>query len=373
MKRMFAAVVAVLGVAEIGHAQTGEQALAQYRAALGTLNTVAYHVQRIDTFPNKSVWNRKGQAIMQRDAASSVLGARFLGTRFDAARGYWYDGKVGYELDDKAKTFRLENNPYAPGLPGSPGGQMLVPELLAIEPGYESVTYQTGPQGAILRLHYPDLPNVDERNRYTYLVLDEATKRPKMVRTVSQKAGGQSSIIKILSETRVNNPLDEQVLASKSFLTTHTAAPVVAEEPRKALALVGKPAPAFKLVNFAKAPVQLSSYRGKTVLLDFWTTSCSPCIAAMPEIQHLQDEYAKQGFVVLGVLMDPKSAERAQGIMKRQRARYATVLGSEAVEAAYQLNSFPRYVLIGKNGKVVLDESGYTPQLEAAIKAALKE
>ena len=79
-----------------------------------------------------------------------------------------------------------------------------------------------------------------------------------------------------------------------------------------------------------------------------------------------------QGLVVVGILMDPKSAERARGIMKRQGAAYTALLGSEAVEKAYQLNSFPRYLLVNKNGKVTFDESGEGSHLETAIQAALK-
>ena len=372
MKTIYPVMVASLCCSAICRAQSGEAALGQYQAFLSKVNTVEYHVQRIDTFPNKSVWNHKGQAIMQREADSRIMAARFLTTRFDVAQSYWYNGKTGYWLDDKAKSYEVDASPYGPRVFGSPGGQMLVEELLAIEPGFESVTCTTNAEGCIIRLHYPDLPKTDERNRYTYLVLDEANNQPKMVRTVSEKAGGKWSTVRILSDLRLNDALAGQALNSKVFLSTYSAAPVAPQPGKQAPALLDKPAPDFNLTTFTKRPVQLRGYRGKTVLLDFWTTSCSPCIAAMPNMQHLQEEYRKRGLVVVGILMDPKSAERARGIMKRQGAAYTALLGSEAVEKAYQLNSFPRYLLVNKNGKVTFDESGEGSHLETAIQAALK-
>ena len=339
---------------------------------MSKVNTVEYQVQRIDTFPDKSIWDNKGQAVIQRGAASQILASRFYVSQRDAAKSYWYDGKVGYWLDDKAETYDVDAEPYGPRLFGSPAGQMMVEELLAIAPGFESVSSVKTTEGRIIRLHYPDLPKFDESKRYTYLVLDEKN-QPKMVRTVLEKGGAKWSTIKILSDVRVNSALSGPALASKAFLSTYTAAAVVPSAGKRAPTLVGKPAPNFQVTNFAKLPVQLSSFAGKTVLLDFWTTSCSPCISAMPKIQHFQDEYRKQGLVVVGVLMDPGSAERAKGILKRQGASYTALLGNDALEKAYGLNSFPRYVLISKKGKVTFDESGLSPQLEMAIKAALTE
>lgn len=371
MKAPYSLIVAFWSTTIVCRVQSGPEALAQYQAFLSKLHTVEYEVQRIDTFPGKAVWNNKGQATLQPQPASNFMGARFLTTRFDAAKSYWYDGKTGYMLDDKAKTYEVDTEPYKPRVLGSPGGQMLVEELLAIGPGYESVTTTKSAEGRIIRLHYPDSPKTDELNRYTYLVLDETTNHPRMVRTVSDKAGGKWSTIKVLTNLRVNDAHSEQALNSKMFLTTYVAAVVMPRPGQQAVALLGKPAPGFNLTSFTKRAVRLSDYRGKTVLLDFWTTSCGPCISAMPKVQALQNDYGKQGLVVLGILMDPGSAIRAQGILKRRGATYTALLGNDDLEKAYAVNAYPRYVLINKNGKVTFDDTGYSPQLKAVIKAAL--
>lgn len=350
------------------HAQTGEEALYQYRAKLRMLRSVGYAVQRIDTFPGGGVWNNRGHGIAA-SGTSALFGGRFWVERLDVPGPYFYDGQTGYELDDKAKTFKIEPTPYPPAVLGSPAGQMLVEELLAIDTTYQSVRYERTPQGAVFTLHYPDQPKIDVLNHYTYLLLDPATGLPRQVRMVMQRGGGKWTTLKLLSEVRLNDPADAAILQHPAFLTTYTrmlpmARPVIASR-------VGQRAPGFQLLSLSKEPVKLSSYAGKVVLLDFWETACSPCIASMPKVQHWQDAYGKQGLVVLGVLVEPGSTARAQGILQRQQATYSNLVADKAIETAYQVNSFPRYVLVDKAGNIAFDESGASLQLEAAIQKAL--
>ena len=301
------------------YGQTGKETLRKYQATITAINTVSYNVQRIDTFPSGAVWNHRGSGIMQRDAESKLLQARFLGSRFDVRRSYLYDGTVGLALDDSTKTYQLQQDPYLPGVLGSPGGQMLVEELLLVDPSYQKTTYSRSPQGLTIMFHYPDQPKVDVRDRYTYLVINEKTGLPEIVKTTEQRASGKMITTKILSDLRVNNPADASALDSKTVFATYSAAPPAT--PVVAPTLLGKPAPDFRLIGFDQKPVTLSSYRGKVVLLDMWTTSCSPCIAAMPALQQLQDKYHQQGLRVVSVLMDPGNATRAPGHFAAARHR----------------------------------------------------
>jgi peroxiredoxin len=350
-------------------AQNGVTALQHYRAKIRALPTVGYAVQRIDTFANGSVWNNRGRGVVAASGTSALFGGHFWALRLDVAEPYFYDGQVGYALDDKAKTFQVQPVPYPPGVLGSPAGQMLVEELLAIDTTYQDVRYDRTPQGSLLTLHYPDQPQIDVLNRYTYLLLDPLTGLPKQVKMVMQRGGGKWTTLKILSEVRLNDPSDVAMLQHPEFLTTYRRM-LPATRPA-VTSRIGQRAPDFQLMSLSKSPVKLSSYAGKVVLLDFWETACSPCIASMPKVQHWQDAYGKQGLVVLGILVEPGSTARAQGILQRQQAAYTNLVADKAVNAAYQINSFPRYILVDKTGTIAFDESGTSPQLEAAIRQAL--
>jgi len=67
--------------------------------------------------------------------------------------------------------------------------------------------------------------------------------------------------------------------------------------------LWNKPAPELQQIKAWKnsPPLRLGDLRGKVVLLDFWGYWCPPCIASMPILMQLQDKYAEDGLVVIGV------------------------------------------------------------------------
>lgn len=67
-------------------------------------------------------------------------------------------------------------------------------------------------------------------------------------------------------------------------------------------AAVDKPAEnlTFRRVS-DDAPLNLSDYKGKVVLLNFWATWCIPCLTELPELDRLQQTYGDEGLVVLTV------------------------------------------------------------------------
>jgi thiol-disulfide isomerase/thioredoxin len=69
--------------------------------------------------------------------------------------------------------------------------------------------------------------------------------------------------------------------------------------------LVGAPAPEVqaKLINGTDT-FQLSSHRGKVVLINFWATWCPPCKAEMPTIQAYFDKHKDEGLEILAISMD---------------------------------------------------------------------
>jgi len=62
----------------------------------------------------------------------------------------------------------------------------------------------------------------------------------------------------------------------------------------------------FKLLAGDSAR-RLADYRGKVVVLNIWATWCPPCRQEMPELDRLQQQYAKDGLVVIAVTDEPSS------------------------------------------------------------------
>src|SRR5215468_12519154 len=64
----------------------------------------------------------------------------------------------------------------------------------------------------------------------------------------------------------------------------------------------------FRLVA-DDSPRSLADYRGKVVVLNLWATWCPPCREEMPVLQHLQQDYAKDGLVVIAISDEPNEQQ----------------------------------------------------------------
>jgi peroxiredoxin len=135
----------------------------------------------------------------------------------------------------------------------------------------------------------------------------------------------------------------------------------------------------FELDRLDGGSVRLSDHFGKdVVLLDFWATYCDPCLAAMPHLNRLYRKHEASGFVVLGVSIDgPQSLGEVRGTVARLGVEFPILLDEEStVVAQYNpRSSAPFSVLIGRDGRVLVKQEGYTSSkaeyLERQIESAL--
>ena len=114
----------------------------------------------------------------------------------------------------------------------------------------------------------------------------------------------------------------------------------------------GKRAPNFALIDArdGKTIRQLSDYRGKAVVLNWYASWCGPCKREIPELQRVFEQLGDQ-LVVLGV--DPlESAGKAAGILTELGATYPAVLDSSGeVTDHYRVGKgLPKTYFIDKDG-----------------------
>jgi thiol-disulfide isomerase/thioredoxin len=139
--------------------------------------------------------------------------------------------------------------------------------------------------------------------------------------------------------------------------------------------LTGKPAPELTVMDIQGKPVALSTFKGKTVLLDFWTTWCPPCRADAPALDKLYRKYGEQELMIVGISVSEDRAIVEQ-FLKGHPHSFPVVLSSEnEMPAAYQIGVFPTYIVIERDGTVasaVEGDQGFSDLRKLLKKAGLE-
>ncbi len=123
--------------------------------------------------------------------------------------------------------------------------------------------------------------------------------------------------------------------------------------------------PGFELADFSGTVHSLEAYRGKVVVLDFFTTWCTYCKQTLPDLQAIYEETGanQQDVVVLGVANPatdghPNNADVSAGMVEsfldNMGVTYPTLLDETGdLSRAYQVTGYPTTVVIGPDGKLV--------------------
>jgi cytochrome c biogenesis protein CcmG, thiol:disulfide interchange protein DsbE len=153
----------------------------------------------------------------------------------------------------------------------------------------------------------------------------------------------------------------------------------------------GSAAPDFTATNLAGAPVNLSDYKGKVVLVNVWATWCEPCKKEMPSMERLRQQiHALPGgedFEILAVSIDAASASPDEhgSASESDLEKFAKDMGlgftilhdpGKTVMELYQTTGVPESFIVGRDGAIALkraaDQEWDTPPFVELITRLLR-
>lgn len=115
--------------------------------------------------------------------------------------------------------------------------------------------------------------------------------------------------------------------------------------------------------------LDLSAYRGKVVYLDFWASWCAPCRLSFPWMNDVQQSYAREGLVVIGVNVDHDRA-LADAFLRSSSPAFKIVYDPNGdIAGKYDFRDMPTSVLIGRDGRVHFTHDGFFPAKEGSYVA----
>lgn len=118
-------------------------------------------------------------------------------------------------------------------------------------------------------------------------------------------------------------------------------------------------APDFELESLDGSIIKLSEMKDKNIIMNFWYTGCPYCVAEMPDLQKLQDNYPEELLILL--INTGETKETAEKFMDENNLNMTVLLDKDmSVTNNYGVRSFPTTIAVNKDGEVV---SGYIGML----------
>ena len=121
---------------------------------------------------------------------------------------------------------------------------------------------------------------------------------------------------------------------------------------------IGDSFPVIQIQNNKNSTVKLNSFKGKTVLVDFWASWCAPCRMANKKLVKIYDQYKDDNFEIVGISVDTDKSKWLKAIekdkMKHQQlidpkgfdAKTAVTFGVDALPSTYLFNSSGKLIAI---------------------------
>lgn len=126
----------------------------------------------------------------------------------------------------------------------------------------------------------------------------------------------------------------------------------------------------WKLQSDTNSLLNFNDTQGKVVFVNFWATWCPPCIAEMPSLQGLYNDYNDKVQFLFITNDDLKTVE---SFKVKKNFNFEVFSPINEIPTELSTRSIPRTFIINKNGEIVVDESGAVDWNSETVRAQLDQ
>ena len=125
-----------------------------------------------------------------------------------------------------------------------------------------------------------------------------------------------------------------------------------------------KPASDFTLTDIDGVEFSLNDYRGRVVLLDFFATWCSPCVAEIPHLKSLREEFG-ENLAIISISVSPSSdtVEKLMQFRQEHEIDWIVARDTSGMNEEYGVQYIPTLVIIDQEGYIQHQHVGLTDEL----------
>ena len=121
----------------------------------------------------------------------------------------------------------------------------------------------------------------------------------------------------------------------------------------------GAEVPDFELVSLDGSKKNIGDLQHKVMLVNFWASWCEACMEEMPSMVALREKYAARGFEILGINVDENPNQVVPSVVKNLNIHFPVFTDSSNVlSTLFDVHAIPLSVMINKNRKILMIESG---------------
>lgn len=136
--------------------------------------------------------------------------------------------------------------------------------------------------------------------------------------------------------------------------------------------LLGKDAPGFKLPLLNGGNFDLAAEKGHVVVLDFWASWCGPCVQSLPGLIQAVSAFPENQVKLIGVNQGEGPAPIKHFLEARGLKFTVAMDADQSVGQKYGVDAIPHTVIVGADGKIAWEQTGYSPEGETEASDIIK-
>jgi len=364
-----------------GHENLVNEIIAKYKQHRSISYDIDYMIKFFDSdepfYVNTSVQS-------ERVESDTIFKGRFLYSRKDSLLDVskYYDSKHLFVLDHNKKTITRFNTSQGEIFPitGNADGNVINTYFLDIERFNKKihskeyiVQFQDSLSFVKVNIKFPDDEEYYGKEENIYLnkakkTIDKVTFIAKYKDQVQRNHWMLSNIIfDGLKENELAYRVDEYF--KKYNLEDYK--PLTEKDYE--LLTNGSVIPRVKGKLYPNYDKEIDLKSDKLLIIDFWYTSCMPCIKAIPQLNQLQKTYINE-IEIIGINSieyTEKDKEKLTAFLKRTPIDY-NILLIDKIPEEFNIRAFPTLYIIGKDGKVKYSKIGSSENLYDELETVLK-
>lgn len=131
-----------------------------------------------------------------------------------------------------------------------------------------------------------------------------------------------------------------------------------------------KPMPNFSIETLKGTKLELDDFKGKYLVINWWATTCAPCIAEMPGLNEMVERYKSKNDVrFIAIARDDKS--KLEDFLTKRDFKYEQTLFTKEVIPIFG-NSYPKHIIVNPKGVVTYYAEGGSAEAHLNIEKSLK-